>query len=834
MIRELSGYILAFAALPLLAGCADTVDTPDGPDVPGGAGMVTVTLRNSEPTRSVESDNSETLIKNAVVALYPEVYGEETPAVAIQTFENIEKNTSATVQMRLSDDMVQTLFGGASGKRCKLYALANVDLSKVPANATIAQLKALEVGSAFHTSKLQESFSMAGEGTVTYTSDGKSGRASGSGNLVRTAAKISLNLKFPDSVEIKDENGNVKERWYPVTTEGNGTRVFLINGVKNSTVVAPEKPANAEDYFTMNLSQSDVVRVITNIGDGSEYPYKLAVPLYTYPNAWEETPEEKHRTSMTLVVPWKKDGENSFSTFYYQVPVTDLTKIVSNHAYTVNLNVGMLGSLSPETPEELTDLSYQIVDWGKADVNVDIKDTRYLVVSPNQFSFNNEENMVIPFFTSHPAEITDIKMEYDRFNFYSNGNGDVVTFTVEKDTIDRSNTATDKFCTYTSNEKDVNGNNVIKLYHPLKVWDAYTQTGTTPISMTGNSSNTTLSSLKIYSYKPSNPLEDAYSPYTITLTIRHTDKPEFYEVVKIKQYPAMYIEAKRNPGGRYRTSNRGWEQDWGNVFVNAVYHAASGRDYAYWENSTTLGGVTGVSGSNTNPNMYVVNVSILNQFSNIEYVVGDPRSEKINVNLSTNGRLNTDIADAKNNIWTVDAKSLYDNASNRKLKYYYPTVESTEKNYAYMLAPKIRVASSYGKTSHMDITNCRRRVAAYQEQGYPAGRWRLPTLGEFTFITQLSAEGKIPILFSQNVYYLTAQGGYKVNVVNNKAVVTGSSQTTDLAVRGVYDEWYWEQYPQYELQQNASGGYDFTWGDVPRNATRSASLINMYKSKMKR
>ena len=175
--------------------------------------------------------------------------------------------------------------------------------------------------------------------------------------------------------------------------------------------------------------------------------------------------------------------------------------------------------------------------------------------------------------------------------------------------------------------------------------------------------------------------------------------------------------------------------------------------------------------------------------------------------------------------WSVEADALYDGTSKRRLKYYYPTIEG--ENSKMMIAPKIRVASSYGVSEEKNRTNMRRRVASYQEQGCPAGRWRLPTYGELLFITTLSNEGKIPKLFDGT--YLTAQGPYKVDP--DKKTVTESNATT-YSVRGIYDEWYWEAQDNYVLQPNSSGGYDFTWGDVPRNATRSAELINMYKSRI--
>ena len=70
---------------------------------------------------------------------------------------------------------------------------------------------------------------------------------------------------------------------------------------------------------------------------------------------------------------------------------------------------------------------------------MNITDTRYLVVSPKEISVNNEENMIVPFYTSHPVEISNVELQYSRFNYYSDGNGTVVDFTVTNEMIIKSN-----------------------------------------------------------------------------------------------------------------------------------------------------------------------------------------------------------------------------------------------------------------------------------------------------------------------------------------------------------------------------------------------------------
>jgi len=845
MTYRLSKYIAAIAVCASLAGCADGLT---GPDVPSGDGMVTVTLKNSDGTRTEESDNSETLIKDVAVALYPQSYGDDIPAVALQKFEGIDKNGSATVQMKLTDEMVSQLFNGTSGAECKLYAVANVDMADIPDNATIAQLKGMAATSGFDSRKVQESFVMVGSGSAVYTEAGGNGSASGKCGLVRAAAKISLNVKLPG--EVTDADGSV---WVPAISGTGGMRVMLSNGVKTS-VASPSdviKPGE-ENYYSITMKEPELVRELPNSGDGSGYPYHIDVPFYTYPNQWDETPGEQHKTIMTLLVPWQKRGESQWNTYYYQVPVNNLTEIVSNYSYVVNLNVGMLGSLSPETPELLEDLSYRIVDWSSENIDVDIKDTRYLVVSPKTFEVDNEAEISFNYYSSHPVVIENIEMDYKRFNFYSNGNGEDVTFTIDKDKIDNANGYADnnsieRLCSYSVGQ-DALGKTVVKINHPLKIWEPYDAlVEGKKVSLTGNEDNS-LEKVKnsIKCYQPANPEENAYSPYVIRVTIRHADNSAYTETVTITQYPGMYIQAEENPGDPYNTgSSRTWVSTWlggyftytptpdkyGFVYVNPTYTyvdknsngSALASPFGYWKNDSDLGGVHGLTGSNKNPNTYVISVSVLdNTDTSRPYLIGDPRSIFTSNALNNAGYLDPTEDASGNGSWSVEADALYEGDQKRKIKYYYPTIESEATRW--MIAPKIRVASSYGVSESKDKTSMRRRVASYQEQGCPAGRWRLPTYGELLYITTLSNKGVIPILF--NGTYLTAQGPYKVDPDNK--TVTKSTEST-FSVRGIYDEWYWEQESDYVLQKNSSGGYDFTWGDVKRNATRSNTLINMYK-----
>ena len=814
--------------------CSDDLPGIESDPVPDSPGTVTIRFSNTRGSRSAASDNAETLIKDLVVALYPSGADESEKPVVAKRFTGLTDHNSKTVAIHLTEDMVDKLFnGGINGAQCRLFALANIEDNMaegatLPEEPTIAEMKDLAVATSFKTTPIPASFIMAGEGTVAYTAGVNTadpGSASGSADLYRAAAKIMLNLKLPASINVGSEES--PEIWLP---EENGIQAIISNGVDESVaypvnpvedgVQIPWQPVTDDAYYDGEVSEGNSVRSITNNGSTAEYPYVMGVPFYTYPNAWEEKPDENHKTTLTLMVPWRKQGEESWHTYYYQVPVTptDLPQIVRNYSYNINLNVGMLGSLVPEDPMELENLTYQVVNWSDQSIDVNIQDYRYLVVNPNSVSVQNEGEVMIPFYSSHPVDINDITMTFQRFNFYSDGNGEVVNIEVPQAKLDASETTTDgttyKMVSYEIVTDPVTNQMSLKINHPLEIWTPVNNAGAevslTNRSGTGQNTLTNVTNSIARFVRPTNP-EEPFSSYIFKVSIRHKDNPSFSEEITLTQYPGMYIEADRNEGGSYYTSNTG-TSDYGFVFVNPTYN--QGTQNNYWTNSTTLGGVHGLTGNNVNPNMYVINISQLSVGS--DYIIGDPRSKFINNSLDIDGNLvpTADQTTQAGN-WCNEADALYNNSNKRRLQYYYPTneVPATDKA-AYMVAPKIRIASSWGVTNQISRVNARRRAATYQERGCPAGRWRLPTLGEFTYITQLSAAGKIPTLFTLNNNYLTAQGVYRVDRNGN---VTAQNNATTTSIRAVYDEWYWEN-SQYQLTSGANGGYTYTLGDVPRGA----------------
>lgn len=271
--------------------------------------------------------------------------------------------------------------------------------------------------------------------------------------------------------------------------------------------------------------------------------------------------------------------------------------------------------------------------------------------------------------------------------------------------------------------------------------------------------------------------EEDFAPYTITLVVTNNDS--YSETVVITQYPKIYIDGERNTG----TNNKGY------VYVNNNTDSNSS-----WNT------VRGLEGKNKNPNMYVINVTAF--YNEDNYMIGDSRGDK-----TPSAEENTPLG---YNQW-ADGADYWNNQISRKILAYYPSKDNDTSISEVMIAPQFRIASSYGVVGGaIKYDAAKRRCASYQEFGYPAGRWRVPTIAEFKFISSLSARKKIPLLFNNGSGYWVA--GAKCTPQSNNTttpVKVDKSTSGEAFVRCVYDEWYWGN-------KQIANKAKFTWGDKER------------------
>lgn len=828
MIRNCLNILWAsLAAVILCVGCSDVLPA----EVSGGNELSLRISSEMIQTKTIDGVNAlnENRMKTLDIFMYPSSAGDDAEATLhFQVAPDV--NSSYTVVRSFSDDEIDDLFGtDATAGTCRVYVIANIGEGGATVSGTsINALKQLTVASvstvggssvnSFADTEKEDSFVMDSDATdiVTLSTDANGSKSlSGTVELYRSAAKVIL---YVNVAEMVTDNGTT---WTSLPSD---MKVTFHNGVSKGYLGNDRYTYGpvADDYFSVkDVDFNDTSVEMAFDGDEGTQTlpfYTTPIPFYSYPTSWTG---DEDNVYMTLVVPWKKDGATVYDHCSYQVPVNYNGKALDrNTCYQLLLRVGILGAFD-ESETVTISPSYVLVEaaqWGYEAIAAEMKENVYLVVDQTDVVMSNVETISIGYTSSHAisAVITEITQPdlssavVSTTTYYSNDTG---TASVAAGTNGLLNT-----CSVSVSE-----DGQILLDHVIVNRD-----------------------------EVSSAEEDFdLTPYYITVKVTMTTGTQTYtEYITIVQYPAIYMEASLNSDhatGTSGSSNKGY------VIVNGNNDAEGGGGGGNNSSSLTFGtspvtttstgyeeedvqwlgqvygdiGNPGDDNAGTrNPNMYVLTLS---SFQNNDYLIGDPRTTTYedvfqiyanDYSTTVSGEVADSDGDsfwdntyymkmsASNYVW-ARADARYDNPDGgRRLMYYYPTDES--ENTQNVIAPKIRFASSHSIPSPVVKSKemAKRRCAAYQEDGYPAGRWRLPTKAEVKFTLELNQAGKIPHVFSTSLAYWSAHGYFSgdVNNMTFSEVTTTSGQGS---VRCVYDEWYWND---GQIEDKTK----FVWGDMPR------------------
>lgn len=525
------------------------------------------------------------------------------------------------------------------------------------------------------------------------------------------------------------------------------------------------------------------------------YHYKVdkVPPLYTMPISWSVN--DAHAPFIKVILPWQGRVESEGSPdvvdsktteFYYKILFPDMTQLDANNCYHIKLDLSVLGSSADESPVMISG-QFHVVPWNQPEAMGSNQTAGRFLDVPAVLEFYSQSIMDIPVRSSHDIEVvsTGTYRPTASYNDYSSGN------------------KTTSYLTLSPTETD---------------GDYYT------ITATGKEEVTITHDQEIrLSYLESRDVARIYYKFRV----QHKNYPAIYRDVEVIQYPSLYIEEDANTG------REDWRDNQGNVDPNGDYRSGytfvNTRNYifnrgTYWDYSglwpvqrtdTRWYTTSGLYQSgNTNTNMYVVTTKVL---ANTNQVIGDPRTRATSIITDFIGTPpendNTGVLSPPATAWQF-APAL-SGPGIRQLSAGYLQAESSDRTLN-MVAPSIRIASSFGATTTQDFNTATRRCASYQEDGRAAGRWRLPTAAEIEYIVTLSAKGVIPTLFG-TVYdpweastrqstYWSANGICTVNNETHTVTVDNHNFEGSNYIRCVYDEWYWGK----DVLANRN---QFTWGD---------------------
>ena len=833
-------YIL-FALTLAFSGCTEVISPENGNIIDEG---FVLTINNSPLTKATANDGTdyERELRTLDIFFYPK--GETGSPCVFYHHENLKANTygQAVVPIYVVEDAIRKIF--PTENTCEIFVIANLPDSVIPDGVTfnadadnvhtrldslskyVLEMTGREAkGLIPQYDQLDKPFVMAG--LAVGQKDSKK-NASATVSLRRAASKVTLSVAIPDYIMIKDKQ-NIEVAMLP-QCEDDQKNVTLKAAFHNGTYrgyIYKDADKSADDYlFSTEKKSFKYVKTLepikykydqTRDSIPSRRVYTCEVPFYTYSRMWEKG--DADAAYMTFEMPWgydKGDGTGVvYDTYYYQILINGPGRSFKpNNWYDMNVNIGVIGSSIENIPIVMDHLMFYILDWTDQDAEVDHPEEevnldmyKYLIVNEPLIELENVSNGNITFNASH-------KIAWDVTSAYYINNREEVNVSIEND-ITRENFTNQR-------------TGILTYYYDI------------PSSI--------------------------YSPVYVELDIwldfdddkvLDNDEKEYVQHVSIIQYPMMYVERDKS-------------------CLRSIYVNGARASYTSTSFSTTsisgypLGNTNGVQnfdGDNesTNHSMYIINVSSFDSgdkfqapyvengyFKGVDtgnysggkhseptqpsttdygYIIGDPRTRTVDNGLGGGNNVE--------NAWS-NGRALYDlngdeaaNNYQRNLKYYYPT--ESEGEAFRIVAPRFRIVS-FNNASGKSCTHhsAAMRCASLQEDGFPAGRWRLPTVAEIQYIIMLQEAKAVKDIFtSDGSYYATASyadAGHtkRIAVAVRNGKMSWNSLNANISVRCVYDEWYWganreaivntgtaENVTDTEGNVNHTNKYLFTWGDRP-------------------
>ena len=819
---------------------------------------IEITLKGLNPALSTKASSrgadayNENLVKSVDCFFYPNG-ATNSDAVFMALGRGAEPvaegdSTVYKVKVFFTDADANRMFGSTTSGTCQLYVICNAPLS-YSGSTDVASLKELVVENDFTAQTVQSSFVMSADeiAKVTLTTNGENRTASGRIKVSRAAAKIQFFLLIPD--EFEDEAGQI---WEPVLDAGIG--ISMSNAVKRGKVDGDYTVQNA-DYISYGSRSITALNPSELITGHEDFTYSH-VPFYSYPCAWSDLSD--YATSVVFRIPWRIRGESNYRFRKYQLnPNVGTMDLQRNKYYRTFVKVASLGGADKESIVIIPECDYEIIPWmnesasggGQGIVPGELVTYKYLVIDHPEQVINNEPKVYFTYVSSSP--IASVKINTIKYYVNANANPETtqnVNRTVEADiqdvntndgtiTVDKSNPG---YVTFAHSLDDMYS--ALTIYATITNEDGCTQN----VSVVQNPSISLIRETQAgdvfvngyFSRVSGANYATSYYPYDSRNT-------------QYLRYNGYYYQNNGNGWQYYnRTPNLSGGQ-WVDVgdgyayymypsstqFYHCTSHWASGsQQITDGYNSTTQSGSYGtVLGALYNLNESIdrnfyttlVTVSSFNDQNDyyiangnpVHYRIGDPR-----VKASTTYTGATSWTQASNFYKYLS----FSGSTEQYIAWSQPEdilITSQLEKDRDVIAPRLLVSSGLNANSGLTFDIAVKRGATYQEAGYPAGRWRLPSEAEIAFIVARQRDGVIPNLYATDTYYWSGSGRLVYVPANSSTPISFYTESegqslsgdTTFSCRFVYDLWYWGDDPSTANVYHPNG--HMYYYDASGNAT---------------
>ena len=620
--------------------------------------------------------------------------------------------------------------------------------------------------------------------------------------LSRLATKLKMVINVASSV-----TGSLGgETWTPVMSD---LKAYYVNALNNKTTVSAtpiERPADTTGFGYITYPTAYPVSISSYTGTTD--------PVFTYPQTWSESANSDPYFKIQMT--WNSNLRGT-SPFYYKVRVPRAAAdgkcvLKRNTFYTVTVDLSVV-----DTENDYVELngSYIVTPWieGLPAGGDGLGAARFFNVPVLEYKMYSDTTLVIPVYSS-----SAVSAYFDEISYIHYGAASTTDPTTEYPYS----------FTYGEGDDDV-------LLPTDGVLSAARDINRYKLTVADNNK----------SVKFEHCLKKVYTERVIKLTIKNLDNRS--QQVIIYQYPAIEVKkwATKNAfvNGWFGRASADVKDNYGQLLgvsytpttygglPNPAYHNTNNWNSSYYVNINdnahyNLGTVYGSASSSVKvasifmveikisafeegENKYDINYvnganynSATGTVQHREYRIGDPRvpaskyytSSTLNIprylRTDATHRDNPDTPDVDESASAADTTDLWKDPI--KILMADQGVDANE-----VIAPHFLVSSQFNVlNAALSHTNSARRAMTYQEDGYPAGRWRLPTEAEIAFIVARQKDGTIPWLYA-DTYYHCANGkmAYVDMTSGNANKPPIFCNHTSGYNRFIYDLWYWGDDP---------------------------------------
>lgn len=682
-------------------------------------------------------------------------------------------STVYKVRVFFTDSDALNMFGSTVSGTCEVFVICNAPLS-YGSDTSMDALKELVVENDFTAQTIQGSFVMSAEESATVTlvtetnpSTGQPERtASGRIKVSRACAKIQFFLAIP-STFMDEENHS----WEPVLSAGVG--ISMSNAVKKGKVYG-DYTVQPSDYITYSSRSLDTLEVAARIPGHEDYKF-THIPFYSYPCSWSDLSD--NASSVVFRIAWKRTESTDYTWKKYQLsPNISTMDFKRNNYYRTFVAVHSLGGADKEEKVIIAEGDYEVLPWMNESTNADgqgevpgqLVTYKYLVMDHPEQTINNETTVYFSYVSSSPISTVRIDSVY----YYQNSSDDplkkqYVNRTVSADSVAVSTNAGDIII----NKKNPE---FVSFYHSLS---------------------------------------NMFSSVTVIATVTNGD--DCSQKISFVQNPSIsliregasgdvfvngyFARVSNSPFGTRYSQGTGsntkyyYRDPRSSNGTNAVTMPTPSRDYgATIYKGATSGSLstyytTEINISSFNTGNYTYTYTYGGSPHNEVYRIGDPRKTTEEVYGSS---------------WSLHPYLYYNNTTQgatadweEPLKILTTSQNAEDQN---IVAPRFLVSSSLNAmlTSGLPtFDQAVSRATVYQEAGYPAGRWRIPTEAEMAFIVARQQDGTIPDLYVSGSDYWSGSGRLMTISNSGTRITLKDGNNDNQSVRFVYDLWYWGDEP---------------------------------------